>query len=227
MILPNWHLDFEQGTPEWAAHRAGKITGSVLEEVLSKGSGGAESAGRKKLRFQLAIERETGIPTPSAFENQAIRDGKEREPLMRALYEIRMGVIVDQYGFIDHPSIPMFGVSPDGIRSESPIVGGIEGKCPEFHTHCQTLLTKTVPRGYWLQSLGLMECAALEFVDFVSFHPAFHEKDSRRLFIKRIYRDEGTIREIKKEVSRINDDIEETRLKLRSIHDPVFLERET
>lgn len=222
---PNWHNEFEQGTPEWSIYRSGRITGSPLEEVLSKGTGGTESAGRKKLRFQLAIERETGVPTPSGFENQAIRDGKEREPLMRALYEERTGVLVDQWGFIDHPKIPYFGVSPDGTLDQNPVVGGLEGKCPEFHTHCTTLLTKAIPRGYLLQMYGLMECAALEFVDYVSFHPGFPEGDRRRLFIKRVFRDEAQIKEIKAEVIRLNEDIEATREKLRSIGDPVYLER--
>lgn len=225
MTHPNWHQEFQQGTDEWSKYRAGRITGSVLEEVLSKGSGGAESAGRRKLRFQLAIERETGIPPAPGFENQAIRDGKEREPLARALYEARMDVLVEQYGFIDHPKIEWFGVSPDGVRDENPARGGVEIKCPEVQTHCQTLLTKAVPRGYLLQMYGLMECADLEFCDYVSFNPAFSEGDARRLFIQRIYRDEEQIKVIRSEVIRINDDIEETRLKLREISEPIYLEK--
>lgn len=225
IIRPNFHREFEQGTDEWKGFKSGWIGGSVLEEVLSKGSSGSESVGRKKLRFQKAIERETGIPTEEGFTSQAIRDGIEREPLARALYEARMGVEVAQFGFITHPSIEWFGVSPDGIRDEDPTVGGLEFKCTEFHTHCTTLLTKAIPRGYWLQCLGLMECAALEFVDYVSFHPDFPENDPRRLFIKRVYRDEAQIREIKAEVIRLNEDIEETRIKLRSIGDPVYLEK--
>lgn len=223
MTRPNFRTEFEQGTDEWLAYRCGRITGSVLEDVLAKGRSGDESAGRKKLRFQLAIERETGISTPSGFENQAIRDGKEREPIARVTYEQRMGVMVEQYGFIDHPKIPMFGVSPDGLIDSDPLVGGVEFKCPEFQTHATTLITKAIPRGYLLQCLGLMECAALEYVDYVSFHPNFLEGDPRRLFIRRIYRDEALIKEIKAEVIRLNEDIEETRLQLRAIQDPVHL----
>jgi hypothetical protein len=225
MIRPNFHQEFLQASPEWALFRCGWIGGSVLEDVLSKGKSGEESAGRKKLRFKKAIERETRVPSPEEFKTQAMINGTEREPFGRVLYEEKMGVIVEQFGFIEHPKIPWFGVSPDGIRDEVPMVGGVEIKSPEFHTHCQTLITQTVPRGYWLQCLGLMECAALEFVDYVSFHPDFPEGDPRRLFIKRIYRDEAQIREIKTEVERLNDDIEETRIKLRAIENPVYLER--
>ncbi len=59
--------------------------------------------------------------------------------------EALAGELVEQVGFIDHPSIPMAGASPDGLVAE----GLVEFKCPNTSTHLDTLL------GWRLWHLGL------------------------------------------------------------------------
>ena len=204
MIRPNFHYELEQGSDEWLIFRSGMVTGTGLEAVLAGGTG----ATRYKYLCQIAAERETRIPTPFGYENQAMRDGKEREPEGRRFYEERLEVIVEQIGFICHPSIPWFGCSPDGIILEDPMGRGLELKCPELHTFMDRVVNGTIPRGYTLQMQGLMECAALESVDFVNYFPG------RPLLIQRVYRDEKLIKEIISGVKRFNDDVEELRAKM-------------
>jgi hypothetical protein len=206
MTRPNWHTDIVQGTDEWKRIRSGKATGSRIEDVLMA----TTTASYQNYLYEIVSERMTGEPTPEGFVNQAIRDGKEREPVMRSLYEERQDVLVQEVGFIDHPTLAGFGVSPDGVMPE--IRGGLEGKCPLLATHAKYVLTGAVPRGYYLQMQALMECAALEWCDFVSFHPRLPE--AQRLYIKRVWRDESTIRIIKDGVVRFLEDVEATIAKL-------------
>lgn len=223
MNRPNFHTEFEQRTPEWKAYKLGRFSGSKIEDVLAVGRGGGESATRRKLIHNLANEREFKVKQESGFHSKAMDDGNEWEPIARIAYEARMGVEVDQFGFIDHRVIQWFGVSPDGVID---FKIGLEIKCPELHTHNATLLGEPVIRKYVLQMNGLMDCANLEAVDFVSFHPFYPEGDRRRLFIKRFYRDEKLIKEIRKGVIKANEEVEALIEKLRAIGDPVYLGRE-
>lgn len=199
MNRPNWHYEFEQGTDEWLKFRAGFVTGTGLEAVLAGGKG----VTRYKYLCQVAAERQTKEPISLGFETQAMRDGKEREPEMRRLYEEQTGEIVDQVGFIEHPTIPWFGVSPDGAIMSDPIERGLEGKCPELHTFIERVTTGVIPRGYFLQMQGLMECAELESVDFVNYFPG------RPILIQRVWRDDKAIKEIVDGVIQFNKEVDE------------------
>ena len=94
-----------QGSAEWHAARTGKITASRLNDLMKKTKYG-ESTYKARLRMELAIERITGKSASSIQMNQAMRDGIEREPAARELYEARSGNDVALCGSFDHPTIP-------------------------------------------------------------------------------------------------------------------------
>lgn len=216
MDRPNWHV-VEQRTPEWDALRRGKPTGSVITTILASGRDGEESKTRQKLLVKLSTERDTGVTIKDHFENQAMRDGTARESAGVALFEQLTGEMVDtSYGFIDHPTIPWFGVSPDGILLPASFSGyptdGFELKSPELHTFTERVLSRKVPMGYTWQCQALMECAALERVHFTNFHP--DRPEGQRLLVIKIERNETMIRQMVQGVKLFNEEVEEYRYAL-------------
>jgi putative phage-type endonuclease len=193
-------INCEQGTPEWHETRAGKVTASAVEKVMAKGKGNAESATRRNYRVQIVTEILTGQATPPGFESAEMRWGKDQEPFARAAYEAQSGAMVDQVGFVLHPTIMRGGASPDGLvgfDGES-AVGGIEIKCPNSATHIGYILADEVPTDYQPQMLWQMACTGAEWIDFVSFDPRLPEH--LQLFIKRFHRDDARIEAMETEV---------------------------
>jgi len=183
----------EQGTNEWKECRVGKVTASRVADVVAKTKSGY-SASRDNYMAQLVCERLTGKPAES-FSNAAMQWGTETEPLARAAYEAKMDVLVDEVGFIDHPSIVNSGASPDGLVG---IDGLIEIKCPNTATHIDTLLSQTVPKKYADQIFWQMACTNRDWCDFVSYDPRL--PPDLQLFIKRIPRDDKYIQLLEAEV---------------------------
>jgi len=183
----------EQRTDDWFAARIGKVTASRVADVVAKTKSGY-SASRDNYMAQLVCERLTGKPAES-FSNAAMQWGTETEPLARAAYEAKMDVLVDEVGFIDHPSIVNSGASPDGLVGAD---GLIEIKCPNTATHIDTLLSQTVPKKYADQIFWQMACTNRDWCDFVSYDPRL--PPDLQLFIKRIPRDDKYIQLLEAEV---------------------------
>ena len=156
----------EQRSEEWFAARIGKVTASRVADVIAKTKTGY-STSRDNYMAQLICERMTGQKGES-FTNAAMQWGTDQEPFARAAYELKMGVMVDETGLVDHPTIPMAGASPDGLVGED---GLVEIKCPNTATHIDTLLTQTVPAKYITQMQFQMACTGRQWCDFVSFDP--------------------------------------------------------
>jgi len=183
----------DQRTDEWKECRVGKVTASRVADVVAKTKSGY-SASRDNYMAQLVCERLTGKPAES-FSNSAMQWGTETEPLARAAYEAKMDVLVDEVGFIDHPSIVNSGASPDGLVGAD---GLIEIKCPNTATHIDTLLSQTVPKKYADQIFWQMACSGRDWCDFVSYDPRL--PPDLQLFIKRIPRDDKYIQLLEAEV---------------------------
>ena len=194
----------EQRTDEWRQARCGKITASRISAVMNILKNGGAGAERRKYIGQLICERLTNEPTPH-FENEAMRHGTETEPLARNAYILATGNLVDEVGFIEHPSIPNAGASPDGLIGDD---GLIEIKCPETYTHIETLKTGEIKDDYILQMQWQMECTGRKWCDFVSYDDRLPEK--LRIFIKRVKRDDKLIERIKNEVWAVNREVDST-----------------
>ena len=185
----------EQRTEDWFQARLGKVTASRVADVIAKTKTGY-SASRENYMAQLVVERLTNTQAES-FTNAAMQWGTDQEPFARAAYELKMGVMVDETGLVDHPTIPMAGASPDGLVGED---GLVEIKCPNTATHIDTLLTQTVPAKYITQMQFQMACTGRQWCDFVSFDPRMPQK--AQIFIKRVLRDDSFIKEIESEVKK-------------------------
>ena len=184
----------EQRTEEWHQARLGKVTASRVADVMAKTKAGY-GASRANYMAELIVERLTGRPEDS-FQSPAMTWGTNTEPLARAAYEAHKGVLVEEVGFVPHPTIPMAGASPDGLVDMD---GLVEIKCPNTATHIETLMTGNVPLKYVLQMHWQMICTGREWCDFVSFDPRMPE--GMQLFVARFMYSNDTASDLIKEVT--------------------------
>ncbi|CAB4128126.1 phage_rel_nuc, putative phage-type endonuclease [uncultured Caudovirales phage] len=183
----------EQRSPEWFASRLGKVTASRVADVIAKTKSGY-SASRDNYMAQLICERLTGQQGES-FTNAAMTWGTETEPLARSAFEAYADVMVEEVGFVPHPTIEMSGASPDGLVG---LFGMLEIKCPNTATHIDTLLSQTVPGKYITQMQWQMRCCERQWCEFVSFDPRLPQ--DLQLFVKRVEFDPEYVAMLEKEV---------------------------
>ena len=179
----------EQRTDEWFSARLGKVTASRVSDVVAKTKTGY-GATRGNYMSQLIVERLTGKQAES-FSSAAMQWGTDTEPLARAAYETFKDVLVDEEGFVQHPTIDMAGASPDGLIGDD---GLVEIKCPNTATHIETLIAKKADARYINQMQWQMACTGRKWCDFVSFDPRMPE--DLQLFVTRVERDDEKIAEL-------------------------------
>ena len=192
----------EQGSEAWKALRIGKLTASRVADMLATVKTG-ESASRKNLKADLIVERLTNQKTES-FTSGAMNWGVETEPQARAAYEVMTGNFVDQIAFVDHPTISMFGCSPDGLVDDE---GLIEIKCPNSATHLEYLETQTIPKKYITQMQTQLCVTGRKWCDFVSFDPRLPEP--LNLLIIRVERDDEYISMIESEAIKFLQEVQD------------------
>lgn len=181
-----------QGSAEWVAARLGKLTASRLADALARTKTGW-GASRANLMADLLVERLTGEPT-DRFVNAAMQWGTDTEPQACDAYAFRTDADLTECGFVDHPTIPMSGASPDRLVGAD---GFLEVKCPLTATHLDTVLTGHVPGRYLTQIGWQMACTGRAWCDYISFDPRL--PGNMRMFVKRVRRDDLAIAELERE----------------------------
>ena len=193
-------LSMPQGSLEWLAARAGKVTASRINDVMASKT----TAAYRDYRAQIVAEILTGQPQESGFTNAAMQWGTEQEKFARAEYEIFCGWDVQEVGLVLHPTIERGAASPDGLVSTN---GLVEIKCPKTATHLQTLIDKKQPKQYENQMLWQMACTGREWCDFVSYDPRLPE--DLQLFVHRFDRDDKRIAEIEEAVKQFLSEVDD------------------
>ena len=199
-----------QGSTEWFYQRLGKVTASRVADVIAKTKTGY-SASRENYMAQLVVERLTNTKAES-YTSAAMMHGVEQEPFARAAYEAAQGVMVEEVGFVPHPSIEWAGASPDGLVGDD---GCIEIKCPNTATMIETLLSQKVPGKYFTQMQFQLACTKRKWCDYVVFDPRMPAK--AQLFVKRVDRDDTYIAEIEAEIVKFLAEVESQVQKLNAI----------
>jgi putative phage-type endonuclease len=156
----------DQRSIEWHQARLGHATGSRASDILA----GKDTQARKGYITQLVTERLTG-QSQDFYTNADMQRGIEVEPVARAAYQASHE-LVDEVGFIKHPTILWFGASPDGLVGSD---GLVEIKCPRSTTHLEYIQAKKPPAKYIPQMLAQLSCTGRKWVDFVSFDNRFPE----------------------------------------------------
>lgn len=193
----------EQRTAEWFAIRCGKATASRIADITARTKTGY-GASRANYKAQLVAERLTGVPADS-FSNAAMQWGVDHESEAREAYCRHQLCAVEEIAFVEHPTIPMSGASPDGLIGDD---GMVELKCPNTATHIDTLLGDGFADKYVKQALWQMACTGRTYCDLASYDPRLPE--SMRLFVQRIPRDETAIADLEREVSAFLSEVDET-----------------
>ena len=186
--------EIEQRTDDWYAVRLGKVTASSLYKVLAKTKTGY-GADRGNYMTQLVLERVTGSKADS-YTNAAMQWGIDQEPFARAAYEASRGVMVEEVGFVPHPTIEAAGASPDGLVGDD---GMVEIKCPDSKTALECWLSDSPVEGkYFAQMQWQMRCADRAWCDYVVFDPRMPAK--AQLFVTRVQRDDKWLADTEVEV---------------------------
>ena len=162
----------EQRSPEWYALRRNMLTASSLAAALGDDF--------FKSRNELILEKVENKEIPFV-PNPITEWGVKYEEIATKFYEKMNNLEIIEFGLIPHPDFTIFGASPDGICSnDSPdeFIGRmLEIKCPP-----KRKFTKTVPKHYWYQMQGQLECCNLEECDFLQVK--FQEYDNYEDYVK-------------------------------------------
>lgn len=147
----------EQRSKEWYELRKGLLTASSLATALNED--------HFKSRDELILDKCDDQEKPY-ISNEVTEWGVKYEEIATKFYEHLNKLKILEFGLIPHPYFKIFGASPDGICSnDSPddyIGRMLEIKCPP-----KRKFTKTVPKHYWYQMQGQLECCNLEECDFL------------------------------------------------------------
>jgi len=184
----------EQGTAAWLYDRVGFCTASRFKDVMAKLKSGKPAEKRQTYLMELVIERITGQPTDH-FTSAAMEWGAEQEQRSRMDYEAQTGALIEEVGFIRHPTLSGVGGSPDGLIGED---GGWESKSPyNSANHINTILDG-MPEEHTAQVQGLMWLTGRKWWDFQSFDPRLPEPLCR--YVQRVARDVTYIAALEAEV---------------------------
>jgi putative phage-type endonuclease len=190
----------EQGDAQWKALRCGRITGSRFRAVMDLNKrNGQPNAARRRLVEVLRDELRTGEPE-HVEPNEYMAHGTAMEPLARAAYEFREGCACVVPAFIEHPTIPYIGFSPDGLVGDD---GLIEIKSPALEPrHMRTVTSQKCPDDYYPQVVGGLWVTGRAYCDFISYFPSISVE------VVRVYRDDDFINRLAAECAAVWADVQ-------------------
>ena len=172
----------EQRTEEWYKIRERVLTASSLADAIGEG--------HFCTKEQLLIQKCGGPRGEVPFE--IVEWGVKYEPVATTFYEKINNLTVLEFGLVPHPHFTIFGASPDGIcdvNSPEDYIGRmLEIKCPP-----KRQFTDEVPRHYWMQMQGQLECCDLEECDFLQVK--FSEYLNVNEYIEDTFLEDDTVKE--------------------------------
>lgn len=173
------HPTLTQGTSDWHAIRAGRLTSTGAAKILPlrafTGTGKDDiAATRRAYLLQLVAERLTGEPAGDEFTSPAMERGTLLEPAARDAYIAQTGHQIEEVGFVEIEGL-LVGDSPDGVvyGPEGTIEGCVEIKCPGATNHLKWRDAGGVPNEYLRQVVHHLWTTGAAWCDFVSYHPGF------------------------------------------------------
>jgi len=182
-------IDCIQGSPEWFAARAGRVTASRVADIMRKGKSGPSKM-RETYKGELVAERLSGVQE-DGFKSAPMMRGTEVEPKARDTYAFMFGAKIQQVGLVIHPTIEMAAASTDSLVGDD---GLLEVKCPNSSTHIQTLLGEPIDPDYVKQIQWGLACTGRQWCDYISFDDRLPPE--MQLHRIRVLRDHATILEM-------------------------------
>lgn len=197
----------EQGSPEWAAIRIGKVTGSNFKKVMASDN----------LPYVdiLIAEMLTGQTEDDDYMNWNMERGVDLEPIAVQEYKkLWPSIDLVPVGFVQVSEL--VGYSPDQVVIvDGEIIGGIEVKCPTSKKHIQHIRQARIPSDHkWQVYFPFIVSDKVEWWDFVSFDPRVSQVP---IFTKKVYRDD-----IQAEIKEGRQELDKFLNKLNKYHDQIL-----
>lgn len=170
------------GTEEWYAARLGKVTASRGACLLVNGKG-PKGLGDGALTYAGEVVRGMMGIAPEEFSTPEMNEGVRRESESIEAYEAQTFRLTEPGAFLLIPDT-IIGATPDAFVGAD---GIIEAKNPNQKAHFETVISKEVPKQYHVQVQWQLMVSDREWCDFISYNPAFPEK--QRLVIVRAEHD--------------------------------------
>lgn len=153
--------DIEQGSEQWHQERYGKISGTNSKGLFVDSD--------TLLNSLIACRLEKFVLEPPGYQNDAMIRGTELEPYARMEISRRIGIKLNQAGWVQS-DISIMGISPDGVSECETIM--CEFKCPSKEVHTATLLANEIPNTNIFQCLHYFTVwPKLKELHFGSFRP--------------------------------------------------------
>jgi hypothetical protein len=169
-------INIEQGTPEWHETRYGKVGGTKNKGLLTDSD---------VLLIALLGCRMEDYEDEDSFTSAAMDRGNELEPEARKQLNAYTGLEFKEVGWLQHSTIPLLGISPDGITDDDRFSAEI--KCFGKDKHTRTIVEGVIPKEHINQCLHYFVInPKLEKHYFGAFRP---ENKLIPLFVKSITRD--------------------------------------
>ena len=160
------YKDIQQGSLDWFQLKLGKITGTVLSDLM-----GTPRA-RQEAMYEIIAERLTP-KVQMEYENPMAR-GVRLEGDAIIAFEIKTGKIVSTAGFCESDKLPWIGYSPDGLiyDKKGNVTEDVEVKCPMGKNYMKIVMTDEVPKEYhWQIVQGFVTNPKLKKRWFVAYNP--------------------------------------------------------
>jgi hypothetical protein len=171
--------------PAWVRERSGKLGGSTISKIITKGKPGELTQGALTLAKKLALERYYGRSFNYApAGNEDIMRGIEDEPAAVAEYEIARSVFTGPARWVEHPEIEGAGATPDMFVMHD---GLAQVKAPRYDNYAMTVLAGKFPAEHVDQMQWEMAVTKRKWNDLVLYCQEFPE--GQRLWIRRLHAD--------------------------------------
>lgn len=154
-----------QNSLEWIAARAGVVTASEMDNILTPEF--AERKGEMRRSYMCRKLAEKWLRSALlGFSTLDMDFGKILEEECLPMFELETGLKLTTVGLCltDDRKV---GASPDALIGED---GGLEAKCPKAETHIKYLLDGGVPKDYLVQIHAALYVTGRPWWKFVSYH---------------------------------------------------------
>ena len=181
---------FNLGDKFWHNARIESVGGTGLSKIITN-----KKLERSDSRPDYLLKKAGGIisrDVEPTYQNWPMKWGHKYEPEAREVFEMALGLKVDTCAMIFADEQKCWHVSPDGHNEKERF--GLEIKCPQLKEFKKTVSHNKVPTKHNLQCQSGLALTGWDHWWFISFFPGL------KPFIKKVERDEETIKIIKVEV---------------------------
>lgn len=189
------HDKIKQGTDDWHQIRKGKITGTMLKNIM-----GTPKARQEAIYEMIAQRLTIGIQD----DENPMERGTRLEDEAIAAFELETGKTVEKTGFCEDDDNPTIANSPDGLIGKTEAA---EIKCMGGKNHVKMWLTNEIPDEYeWQVVQYFVVNKQLKRLYFVGYNP---DIPIHPLHIIEVTRNEEKIAEAKKSQNEFLKEVDE------------------